>query len=215
MIYIMAIFGYILGGVVYFSLFKNKKYKINCKLKYLYAFFYIYLSLINAYTCTLLMNCFDDLKISILFMILHTIFIYMIIIDIKYKAIPTICLLYTLIIGIGICLYQDELLLYERMIALCIGIIPLAFLSFIFKSSIGNGDILFLGILGFIMGIEGIVLILIFSYCMASIYIFIMWIRKKAHKKMQIAMFPFFYMSFMFYLLCPTLIHQYIHIWMV
>lgn len=78
---------------------------------------------------------------------------------------------------------------------------PLFLVLKIKEDSIGEGDLYLLLLLGFIVEIEGIYIVLLVAYLLAFLYSIVLCTFKKANRKSEIAMFPFFYIGYLMFLL--------------
>lgn len=170
------------------------------------------LSLYNGIICTIVYSLSINPIPIIWFIPFHTLFVYLVVLDIQKKEVPTKILILLFIIGIFSSIVFSRITMYERIIAMVLGGFPLFLLSCLHKNSIGSGDYILLSILGFIFGVEAVVIVMIIAYASALVVSLVGCFQKRLHRKSKIAMYPYFYLALLFYIFYTPWFHQYIQI---
>lgn len=119
-------------------------------------------------------------------------------IDFKEKIVSDMSLIVMLILALIKVVFLHTYI--DSIFASLIVSLPLLVVSAIYKGSIGSGDIYYLFILGLICGSYYIFRIVTFAYTLAFIYSIYLCISKKGNRKSEIPMLPFFYLSYLSYI---------------
>lgn len=142
----------------------------------------------------------EDMQ-ALYFFIYLCLMIILMVIDLVLKKIPIKLLLIIIGLGIASMFTSTQIVLLDRICAVFIVSVPLIILSKIKKHSIGTGDILYCACAGLLLGMWGIVCSTSVAYLLAGVYSMYMLFKGKLNKQSKVAMFPFFYIGLIIYLL--------------
>ncbi|NBK98881.1 MAG: prepilin peptidase [Erysipelotrichia bacterium] len=122
------------------------------------------------------------------------------VVDMKTHHIPLKAMGIIACLAILLAFTTNEIVWLDRICAIFIVSIPLLVIYKLKANSIGEADILFSSCMGFLLGMWGIIFTMCFAYLLAGLYALMMLLLKKMNRKSKIAMFPFFYISLVIYL---------------
>lgn len=117
---------------------------------------------------------------------------------ISNKYILTLLIIRVLLISVELIIVKSQVhyTILQYTLGAIVGGLIFLLPRFFVKNSVGMGDVKLVSIVGFYLGIDKIITIIIVSLFMSLIYFFIMFILKKFSKEKLVAYAPFITLSF-------------------
>ncbi len=188
---------------VFISSYKNdtKKFELNMDSLKLDKFksFYLFLNIVVALSLILILNLVynSPLLSQIKLITLVLIMIPIAVIDYEYMKIPNILILFGLSLRVVIFIFEfiyanDTAIYVLKNSLIAAGLVSIFFLvlSFVFKNSIGMGDIKLFAIMGLYQGLTGVLNSIFFSLLVSFIISIFLLITKKKKRNDHIPFGP-------------------------
>lgn len=139
----------------------------------------------------------DKWQMVALFMAFMITFIILVLIglaDFKYKVIPDQLIVILAVTAISFSPYKDGFL--EPLWGSLVGVLTFALLNLIFKRTyhrnvIGKGNVKLMFAIGLLMGLQGTVAVMIFTFVMAGIFLSLRIVRGDLRKRDELSLAPF------------------------
>ena len=167
---------------------------------------YSFVELLCGFIAVIFYNSYS-VYYAVLLFIFMMIFIVISLIDIDTMIIYDTLLLCLFIIGMFALSYY-HISFVNRFIGMIVISLPLILFNHFVIESFGGGDIKLYIILGFLLGIEGVLCVFVYSVFCASFVSFLLMIIKKINKNFYIPFVPFITFGVYVYLLYGNLIYK-------
>ena len=138
---------------------------------------------------------------AVVLTLLLWILLSMALIDAYTMYVPLVQLVLFAVIAIILSFIKVNVLSVDRIFAMFLFSIPIAFVASIKKNTIGSADVFYFVIAGYALGLWGIIFSSVIAYVCASIYSIYLMCFKRKQKDCAIAMFPFFFVGFFMYVI--------------
>jgi len=168
-------------------------YELNGRCRYCFkkfSFYHVFIELMGGFLAVYCYGVFQPMIYSLLICLFLMILYVIGVIDYRTMYINDSMLLFCLLIVI-LCIPFSNLSVIERLLGVLGASLPLYLINLIIKDSFGGGDIKFLAVTGFMLGLKNIIVVLILAIILAGIYAGSMMLMRQKNGNDYIAFGPF------------------------
>jgi leader peptidase (prepilin peptidase)/N-methyltransferase len=181
---------------------------------------YLIVELLAGISFIILFKFYQDIWHFLFIAINILLFIAIIFIDYEHSIIPDVLLISLFLLALFYNLFHEHDMLFHKAMGAFIVAIVLFTIRFVSnviykKEAFGLGDVKLGTLMGFLLGWDGALLAIFLGFCIASVIIILLLIKKKVQRHSYIPLGPFMILGMLTYLLCgPQLVEWYVKIFL-